>query len=169
MNSRYKHSKRFSPTEQEITVKKFKYRLQALLRVKEHIEKERQKDHAIALKNVHRQNDELDRIAGSRSENLSAQRGQMTLHVSVAEMLIYSRYLARLKREQLAGDELLHVLEGEAEGKRVELVAASKDRRILEKLKEKQSDKHHAEIDQALTKENDEIALVSHRRKGPPI
>lgn len=148
-------------------MKKFKYRLQALLRVKEHIEKERQKNHAVALQKVHRQTDELDRIDGSREENLSSQRDQMTQHVSVAEMLIYSRYLARLKREQLAGNELLHILEGEAEEKRIELVAASKDRRVLEKLKEKQSAKHHDEIDQALTKEHDEIALICHRRKEP--
>lgn len=148
-------------------MKKFKYRLQALLRVKEHIEKERQKVHAVALLKVNRQTDELDRIDDSRQTSLSAQRNQMTLHVSVAEMLVYSRYLARLKREQLAGNELLHVLEGEAEEKRIELVAASKDRKVLEKLKEKQSAKHHAEINQAMTKENDEIALISHRRKEP--
>jgi flagellar FliJ protein len=148
-------------------MKKFKYRLQALLRVKEHIEKERQKVHAGALQKVRRQTDELDRIDGSRQANLSAQRRQMTQHVSVAEMLIYSRYLARLKREQLASTELLNVLEGEAEEKRTELVAASRDRRVLEKLKEKQSAKHHAEIEQALTKENDEIALICHRRKEP--
>jgi flagellar FliJ protein len=167
MTSRYRLLERYSPTEENITVKKFKYRLQALLKVKEHIEKERQKDHAVALQKVYQQNDELDRIDGSRQKNLSDQRDQMGLHVSVAEMLIYSRYLARLKREQLAGNELLNVLEGEAEGKRVELVAASKDRRILEKLKEMQSTKHRAEIDQVLIKENDEIALVSHRRKEP--
>ena len=146
-------------------MKKFKYRLQALLKVKEHIEKERQKDHAVALQKVYHQTDELDRIDNSRMESQSAQRSQMTQNISVAEMLVYSRYLARLKREQLAGNELLHLLEGEAEEKRTELVIASKDRRVLEKLKEKQSAKHHAEIDQALTKENDEIALVCHRRK----
>ncbi|MDH3892622.1 MAG: flagellar export protein FliJ [candidate division Zixibacteria bacterium] len=146
-------------------MKKFKYRLQALLRVKEHIEKERQKVHAVAVQKVHQQTDELDRIHDSRQENLSSQRRQMTQHVSVAEMLVYSRYLTRLKREQLAGTELLNVLKGEAEEKRVELVAAAKDRRVLEKLKEKQSTKHHAEIDQAMTKENDEIALICHRRK----
>jgi flagellar FliJ protein len=148
-------------------LKKFKYRLQALLRVKEHIENERQKNHALSLQKVYRQTDELDRMDGSRQENLSAQRDQMTQHVSVAEMLIYSRYLARLKREQLAGKELLRHLEGEAEGKRIELVAASKDRRVFEKLKEKQSDRHHEEINQAMTKENDEIALVRHNRKEP--
>ena len=148
-------------------MKKFKYRLQALLRVKEHIEKERQKDHAVSLQKVHQQADELDRIDGSRRQNLSAQRKQMGQHVSVAEMLVYSRYLARLKREQLAGTELLGVLSGEAEVNRIALVAASRDRRVLEKLKEKQSARHHAEINQALTKENDEIALVCHRRKEP--
>ncbi len=145
-------------------MKKFRYRLQALLKVKEHIEKERQKDHAVALKNVHRQEDELRRIDGDRKNNLESQRKQLDGRFSVAEMLIYSRYLARLKREELAGDELLKALEKEAEGKRQVLVEASKERRILEKLKEKQAAKHRVEIEHALTKENDEIALVSYRR-----
>ena len=95
-------------------MKKFKYRLQALLRAKEHIEKERQKNHAVALQKVYNQADELDQIDNSRQENLLAQRSQMKHDFSVAEMLIYSRYLAKLKRQELAGNELLHHLEGDA-------------------------------------------------------
>jgi len=147
-------------------VKKFKYRLQALLKVKEHIERERQKEHASALHKVHRQNRELDQLDQSRDISLSSQRDHMKSRLCVAEMLVYSRYLARLKRERLAGAELLKLLEREAEKKRTDLVEASKERRILEKLKERQASKHHAEIERTLTKESDEIAGAHHRRKS---
>ena len=146
-------------------MKKFKYRLQALLKVKEHIERERQKDHASALQKVHQQSNELDRLDRSRNSNLSQQRDQMKENLSVAEMLVYSRYLARLKRERLAGTELLKALEEEREKKRTDLVEAAKERRVLEKLKERQLAKHNAEIEQVLTKEGDEIAITSYRRK----
>ncbi len=147
-------------------MKKFKYRLQALLKVKEHIERERQKEHATALQKEHHQSNELDRLDRSRDSNLSQQRDQMKENLLVAEMLIYSRYLARLKRERLAGTELLKVLEEEREKKRTDLVEAAKERRVLEKLKERQLAKHNAEVEQVLTKESDEIAVTSYRRKG---
>lgn len=89
----------------------------------------------------------------------------MTNGLSVAELLVYSRYLARLRRERLAGSELLKVLKKEAEHKRADLVEAARQRQILEKLKERQAAKHHAEIEHTLTKESDEIAGVHHRRK----
>lgn len=146
-------------------MKKFKYRLQALLKVKEHIERERQKEHASTLQKVHQQSNELDRLDRSRDSNLSQQRDQMKENLSVAEMLVYSRYLARLKRERLAGTELLKALEEEREKKRTDLVEAAKERRVIEKLKERQLAKHNAEIEQALTKEGDEIAVTSYRRK----
>ncbi len=146
-------------------MKKFKYRLQALLKVKEHIERERQREHASAVQKVHQQSNELDRLDRSRDSNLSQQRDQMKENLLVAEMLVYSRYLARLKRERLAGTELLKALEEEREKKRTDLVEAAKERRVLEKLKERQLAKHNAEIEQALTKEGDEIAVTSYRRK----
>ncbi len=146
-------------------MKKFKYRLQALLKVKEHIERERQREHASAVQKVHHQSNELDRLDLSRDSNLSQQRDQMKESLLVAEMLVYSRYLARLKRERLAGTELLKVLEEEGESKRTDLVEAAKERRVLEKLKERQMAKHIAEIEQVLTKEGDEIAVTSYRRK----
>lgn len=146
-------------------MKKFKYRLQALLKVKEHIERERQREHASAVQKVHQQSNELDRLDRSRDSNLSQQRDQMKENLLVAEMLVYSRYLARLKRERLAGTELLKALEEEREKKRTDLVEAAKERRVLEKLKERQLAKHNAEIEQVLTKEGDEIAITSYRRK----
>ena len=146
-------------------MKKFKYRLQALLKVKEHIERERQREHASAVQKVHQQSNELDRLDRSRDSNVSQQRDQMKENLLVAEMLVYSRYLARLKRERLAGTELLKALEEEREKKRTDLVEAAKERRVLEKLKERQLAKHNAEIEQVLTKEGDEIAVTSYRRK----
>ncbi|MCK4373036.1 MAG: flagellar export protein FliJ, partial [candidate division Zixibacteria bacterium] len=136
-------------------MKKFKYRLQALLKVKEHIERERQREHASAVQKVHQQSNELDRLDRSRDSNVSQQRDQMKENLLVAEMLVYSRYLARLKRERLAGTELLKALEEEREKKRTDLVEAAKERRVLEKLKERQLAKHNAEIEQVLTKEGD--------------
>jgi flagellar export protein FliJ len=73
----------------------------------------------------------------------------------------------KLKRQRMAGVELLHALEKEAEQKRQKLVEASKDRKIFELLKEKQQLRHRQDIEKQDQKELDEVAVGSFRRKNP--
>ena len=95
-------------------MKKFRYRLESLLKVKEHIEREKQKEHAGALSQVHQQQRQLNRIDRSKDTTLNGQRSGMLGRLSVAEMLICSRYLVKLKKDMLSGSELLKVLRQKA-------------------------------------------------------
>ena len=83
----------------------------------------------------------------------------------MAEALICSRYLVKLKRERMAGVELLHALEKGAEQKRQELVIAARDRKTFELLREKQKLRHHTGIEKQDQKELDEVAIGMFRRK----
>jgi len=147
-------------------MKKFKYRLEALLKAKEHIEKERQKQHAAALQQVNNQQQDMERIDQHRSTTLSQQRRGMTGSMSVAEMLVYCRYILKLKRDILAGGELLNALKETEQEKRQTLVKASKERKVYEKLKERRHEQFNNDVRLQTTKENDEIALNSFRLKG---
>lgn len=147
-------------------MKKFKYRLQALLKVKEQIEKERQKEHAVALKKVIDQSDELTRISDLKEVTTDNQRGRLSGSLSMAEMLVFGRYLMRLKRETMAGQELLIALQRGEQGKRKILREASRQRKIQEKLKEKQHAKFKSEVVALETKESDEIAITNYRRQA---
>jgi flagellar FliJ protein len=147
-------------------MKKFKYRLEALLKAKEHIEKEKQKQHATALQQVHNQQQSLKRIDRYRKSTLYQQRRGMTGSMSVAEMLVYCRYILKLKRDTLAGGELLKALKETEQKKRQSLVEASKERKVYEKLKERRREQFNNDVSLQTTKENDEIALNSFRLKG---
>ncbi|MDH4156005.1 MAG: flagellar export protein FliJ [candidate division Zixibacteria bacterium] len=146
-------------------MKKFRYRLQTLLRVKEHIEREKQKEHAGALSQVHLQRQQLSQIGRSKEAALSDQRASMLEQLSVAEMLIYSRYLVKLKKDMLSGSELLKVLQQRAEKKRQALLEATKQKKIYEKLKERQQENFNRDVLRLETKENDEVAIRGHRRR----
>jgi flagellar FliJ protein len=146
-------------------MKKFKYRMEALLRVKEHIERERQKEHALALHKALDQERRLGRLERSKAETLTGQRDRMAGSISVAEMLVFTRYLIRLKKEKLSGVAMLNALSKDVEKKRQALLAATKEKKIHEKLKEKKLGKFNKEVQLLETKENDEAALRSHRRK----
>ena len=58
--------------------------------------------------------------------------------LSLAELLVCSRYLVRLRKDGLAEMEVLHACEREADKEREKLVEDSKQRKIYESHKERQ-------------------------------
>jgi len=145
-------------------MKKFRYRLHALLKMKEHIEKEKQKELATSLMRVQNQQQRLGELEDNRHRSFDHQRAATQSRFSVAEMLVVSRYLHRLKRESVMGAELLRVLKKDEDNKRLHLLEATKERRKYEKLKERQREKHHKDAESTLTKESDETAISTFRQ-----
>ncbi|HUV30182.1 MAG TPA: flagellar export protein FliJ [Acidobacteriota bacterium] len=139
-------------------MKRFKYRLQPLLNVKSHLEKQRQKEHARASEKVMHQKDLLAGIYAERDATAETQKARMIGRISISGLLVCSRYLLKLRRDTLAGIELLRGLEKAAEERRLALVKASKERRIYEKLRERQRAKYFKELARQERNESDEIA-----------
>ena len=148
--------------------KKFKFRLDPLLKLREHREKERQKDHSVAVGEVLRQKGCISSLDADRVSTLDHQRKRLSGRISTAEALVGSRYLMKLKRRRLAGVELLHALEKDAEQKRRKLVEAARDRKIFELLKEKRQLRHRQKIEKQDQKELDEVAVGPFQRKIKP-
>lgn len=141
-------------------MKKFKYRLESLLKIKRHLEKEKQKAHAHAMNQVQDQLDALDSIDLTRVTTLNDQRKVMSGRISLAEALVYSRYIMKLKKDRLTGDGLLSAYEKSAEKKRVALVEASRERQIYNKLKEKLKERYVKDQVHEERKQADEIATT---------
>ncbi len=146
-------------------MKKFAFRLEPLLKMKAHLEKERQKEHGMAQNKALEQKRTLEQIHEERSGTLERQRVEMSGKMSVAELLIYSRYLLKLKKDSLTGGEMLKVLERNVETKRRALVEATKQKKVYEKLKERQQEKHEHMVQAQEEKEADEIAIMSYLQK----
>lgn len=144
-------------------MKRFRYRMESLLKIKRHRERERQKEHAEALQKVFDQQEQLRRIDDSRSTMLDRQRDRQVGNLSLTYLQLCSRYLVKLKRDTLVGRETLRAYEVEAEKRRQRLVKASQERQMYEKLKERQKERFYKDADRRENKENDEIALNSFR------
>ena len=147
-------------------MKKFKYRLESLLKVKAHIEKEKQKAHAHATKQVQDQLGALDSIDRTRIQTMDDQRRVMSGRISMAEALIYSRYIMKLKRDRFTGGNMLDALEQAAEKKRAELVEASRERQIYDKLKEKLKERYVKDHAHEEKKQADETATTCYIRNS---
>ena len=127
-------------------MKKFRFRLDPILKLKEHFEKERQKDLAAALQQVSSQESALVVIHQDRVSTINRQSKHIMGKLSASNLLIHSRYLLRLKADTMTGDELLLGLNETVKEKREKLALASRDKKIFKKLKEKLFERHHKEI-----------------------
>ncbi len=145
--------------------KKFKFRLEPLLNIRKHREKERQKEHADAQTKVLQQQSSLQKMDDHRLGTLDTQRDRLTGSISIAEALICSRYLVRLKQDRVVGTELLRGFQKEEDVRRAKLVEAARERKIFEMLREKQEKNHLEEIRKSDQKELDEVASVSDQQK----
>ena len=131
--------------------------------MKAHVEKQRQKEHAVAVQQVYIQQEKLQSIASEKQQTIESQRERLTGPLHPHQLLIASRYLVKLKRDTVTGSELLRALEREAEVRRTRLVEATKQKKIHEKLKEKQQQRFVADIESHEKKELDEIAVNGYR------
>jgi flagellar FliJ protein len=122
-------------------MKRFRFRLPRVLDVRERMRDEARQE--LVAKNTAR--DEAQRVL----EHLE----QEALHTNVAEggtysaseLLMLGEYHARLKREIASQREVVARAEAEAEEAREKYVAASKDAKSIEMLKDKRLDEYKEE------------------------
>lgn len=145
-------------------MKKFKYRLQAVLKLKEHIEKEKQKEHALALQELRNQENKLESMDVKKGEVLVKQSTVMTGILNVAEILVYGRFLMKLKTDKKIEIEMKRVLNKTETDKRKILLGATKEKKIHEKLKGNLQEKFNKDFSDQENKDNDETAVNIYRR-----
>jgi flagellar FliJ protein len=139
-------------------MKKFKFRLEKALQVKGHLEKEKQKLHGIASRKVLQQERILEELNRDRAKTQAEHRGFLSGEVNPHLLVGYSRYYLKLKKKELTDREILKAFIEEREKKRLELIEATKQKKIYEKLKERKLESHLREIEMATQKDLDDLA-----------
>lgn len=150
-------------------MKKFRFRLERILQLKLHKEKDKQKNLAEAAQKVFNQEDKLIGINVNRRDNQEKQRDYLIGNIDRSLMSNFSRYYLRLKTDEMMGTEILKALKLKQEEKRLELVEATKEKKSYEKLKERKKEKHQVETEMLLQKEQDELAsqMIEHKKRLP--
>ena len=143
---------------------RFQFRLAALQRLREAARDERRAQ----LAEVFRLADSLGEQKRQVAENLHEvvrSRAVSAGAVDVEKLLAATRYEAVLLVEQAQLERQLAAVAVEIEKRREALVAADREVRALEKLRETQQARHRAEQEQKSTKQLDEAALRSFGRE----
>jgi flagellar protein FliJ len=141
-------------------MKRFRYRLEPVLKIKEHHERQRQKEHAAALQQVMNQQSRLEQIETEKQRTFDQERPHLTGSLKPHLLMSASRYLVKLKRDTLMGRELLRGLETEAERRRQRLVEAAREKKTYEKHKEKLERRFAESLEQKEAKLLDEMAII---------
>jgi len=116
---------------------KFIFRFATNLRVKERIEEQKKIEYGKALAALELQRQEKARMVNEREETIVSFRESVNNAITPADVQTHNNYLGLLKMLIIKQDEIIKKCEETAEIKRLELVEAMKERKIMEKLKEK--------------------------------
>jgi len=84
---------------------------------------------------------------------------------SVGEMWLWRQYKDALEQDLAREQSALSQLEHKLHTRRQEAVARSRDKKLLDKLKETQARKHHAQEIAREAKENDELATLRYEHE----
>ncbi len=143
-------------------MKRFDFRLERVLALKQRVETERQGIFAAAERRVNDQEERLKDLRQSRQNTFSSERRELVGAVPLASLRNYSRFYAALSRSELIARETLDALARDRERKRLELQRAAQERKGLELLKERHRGRYQALADRAEQAEFDESAATIH-------
>jgi flagellar FliJ protein len=145
-------------------VKKFKFSFERLLQHKHTLEDVARRDHLLAKKAMDEAKQEIDQmyrdIDESRDWSLKVelQGGSQSMTLAQIDEFINLQKI-RIERARLA----LRSLMTEVENKQEKLIEAAKERKTLEKLRERRVEEHKQKLAEHEMKENDEIVVLRHR------
>jgi flagellar protein FliJ len=141
-----------------MAIARFHFKLEALLAHREQIEKEKQRKFATIQGEIQALARQLQEThARIAAENRTLTATQLTGKLDMQYIAHEKRYVGNLHVKIVLGMQKLAAMEGTLNAARAELLAAARDRKVIEKLKEKQQARWRAEQDRKEAALLDEI------------
>jgi flagellar protein FliJ len=148
-------------------MKKYKFRLQRILEVRKHIEEEKKGVLATEQTELQRRHDLKNTLEDAQKKILLEQAEQQKGLLDIEAIGRYHSFNNMLKTAiKQAGTSIENQVQN-VKGATLILVEASRDKKVLENLNEKDRFKYLKELDKAEGQELDEMGLQQfHRSKG---
>ncbi len=145
---------------------RFVYKLQALLNWKKNLEELAQMRLADKLMYLKTQEEEIQNLRNQRSAYAQEINDRSLRGLKAGEYLTYQQYFEESYKNLILKEEKKKQTIGEIEREREKLIAFTKQRKILEKLKEKKLEKFMYQAEREEQIKNDERAI---RRYQSPV
>jgi flagellar protein FliJ len=147
-------------------MKKFKFKLQKLLDIRAVYEKNIKNELAklINLQNIERNKQAELKLKISDSKNILFDDIRNNIY-SYNNMMMHERFINSAKKAINIAEQKIHEMEPAVQAVRERLIQASKDKKVLEKLKERKFDEFKYNYNRETLKENDEINQKLYQKK----
>lgn len=143
---------------------KFKFRLASYLNVKEKIEDQKKQEYGKALQKVEIEEAKKRSMQAELADCIQRFRDEISGGIAPQELVRYKQYINLLERRLVEQEAQIKRAKQFAESKRIELLAAVKQRKMVTKLKEKDYEAYLAEELQAEQKIVDEIVSYKYSK-----
>jgi flagellar FliJ protein len=143
---------------------KFTFRLQVLLNWKRNLEEFAQMKLAEKVQRLRKQEEEIEKLVLLRISQDEELRGKSLRGIQANEYLLYKDYAEESRKDLLAREEEKKNTIRVVAEERGKLVTLTKERKILDRLKEKKLQTFLRQVDTKDQKEMDERAVVKYRR-----
>jgi flagellar FliJ protein len=145
---------------------RFVFKLQALLNWKKNLEELSQMRLADRLKYLQTQEEEIQNLRNQRSAYAQEMNERSLRGLKAGEYLTYQQYFEKSYKDLILKEEKKKHTIREIEMEREKLIAFTKQRKILEKLKEKKLERFMYQAEREEQIKNDERAI--RRYQSPP-
>lgn len=147
---------------------RFRFRFGTVLRVRELREDTKQKDHATQQVKLLDELEKLKNILEEKKRNEEEIRRSLTGQLHVEAIRISNRYGLKLEDDEKRQAEAVSQEEQELARKRAELVKASRERRIIERILERDMREYQKLLDREETAFLDDVGATGYTRKNLP-
>jgi flagellar FliJ protein len=139
---------------------KFVFPLDGVLRHREHVEQERQRDLAQLQNDMRQAQDALRQLNQTVLGNVNDVRENRLLgRLDLGFLAAHRRYMAAVQRQGMAMVQRMSLLQREIDQAQRALAEAAKQKKIMEKLREKQKDRWSADLARKEAADLDEVSM----------
>ena len=140
--------------------KKFSFSLESVLNVRKMIEQQRERSFSDALKAVNKEQNTLKNIEDIITKKTGEFNSIKNKPVSAQLHTVYQQYLAQLELDVIKQKKVLDEKKQELEHKRRQMIDAMRERKLLDRLKDKDKERYLAKINHWLQIQLDDIAGI---------
>jgi flagellar FliJ protein len=145
---------------------RFSFRLQSLLNWKKNLEEDSQMRFAEKMKQLKKQEEEIQELVQRRVENDQELHRKIKKGIKLGEYLVHKQYGEDSYDDLLLRKDMGKRMEAETEGERENLIGLMKERKILEKIKEKRLKKFLDQMEKLEQKNVDEMVVQKYQDRS---
>jgi flagellar FliJ protein len=143
----------------------FKFKLQSVLEYRINVEEKILGDYSDIRRRLETERELLNTLIAERESMLSDLRQMQSTLLRAQDIASRVSYIEAIRLKELDQINIIQEVTGLVESKRKELVEAVKNRKILENLKERQSDEYQKTMNDLEQKSSDEMSVLKFGRR----